>query len=554
MAHAEIIHYSVGALPLLPLPVVSGFVSDLKRRRPAEKVISAAVLSTLAVLAPVVVAAPVVPVSPQEIRTPTVEVPPRPENAVVAAVVVTVEGQQEIRRPQEDRGPPLIDSPTIVAPFDEAKIAVDQGHVRRPPVPRAARPVSDLPIVVAVFDAAEAPIAQGLIRRPDVVRPARPVDVPAVVFVLFEVPTGQDLIRRPEVVRAARPADVPAPVVVAPFDAGGAIPQGAVRRPAAEPVARPFPQEPVPAPTVIDPGAAGAIAQFQLILGVPEHRPPYALLFDNTSASFPSAVGILTTEETLNTFLTGYVGIPGTKYRFRIRQIEGSAELQTVASRSVVRAKFYPRSRLLAANAMVQVIDNPGHDASLERQAASVPRIFDFLRTRESGSTGSANAHICFEFDVSAFAGILYRSVKLRLTNEDSLRENVLFNSSFRLTRIIRPWALSTEDVTWNQYDRNLVAPLGNWSTGGGRGIDDRAESVTWAPSFPFPFETGTITESPDITVLVNAAIVNNAGILKLMVQKVNQSSGSSEINDFHSSRAPGIEEVNKPHLFFNAF
>ena len=148
----------------------------------------------------------------------------------------------------------------------------------------------------------------------------------------------------------------------------------------------------------------------------------------------------------------------------------------------------------------------------------------------------------------------MYRSVKLRLTNEQDQSSDV-FASAIRLVRIIQPWALTAEEVTWNQYDRTLTAPAGNWGTGGGRGSGvDFQESVLWTAPFPNPTGIEQVIESPDISALVDGAIQFNSGILNLMVQKTTQSSGSSSIVDFHSSRAPGQADANTPHLFFDAF
>lgn len=526
--------------------------------------------------------APALPVFSPEIRRPAEEKPPRPQapalivvpfdEAVVAALSqpvgprveppparpvdspavfvaapeVVVFGQEEIRRPQEERGPPLIDSPTIVAPFDEAKIPVDQGQVRRPPVPQAARPVSELAIVVAPFDAAEAPITQGLIRRPEVVRAARPADVPAIVFDLFDVPVGQGLIRRPEVVRPARPTDVPAIFVAAVFDAGGAL-QGDVRRPAVEPVARPFDQVPVQEVEIIDPAIAGAIAQIQLILGVPEHRPPYALLFDNSSASFPSVVQ--TTEETINTFFAAYVGIPGTKYRVRARQIEGGASLATVALRSSIRARFYPRTVLLAANATV----SPDVDTYLVgfvgSQDFNTETSVILQQAMSSFASFEKRSHICLQFNVASFAGVIWKSAKVQLWRATDSNSNGGAMPKLNIARCVRTWDLT--QATWNVFKGASPGP-DTWTQGGARNVvtdHDSTTDVAWTPP---AVAVGSMVTTPDITGIVNQAIALDAGTLRLLFVYPGAETGGG-FPGVHYHSIESLSAALRPVLFFEA-
>ena len=255
-----------------------------------------------------------------------------------------------------------------------------------------------------------------------------------------------------------------------------------------------------------------------------------------------------TTETTISTFFANFVGVSGATYRFRIRQIEGTAELVTVASRSVVRAQFYPRSRLLASNQTVTpALDTYlrgffGNEDSISQEAF----LFVEIAT-DSPAAFEKRSHPCFQFDVSAFAGLIWRSVKLQLWRAGDSSEGDGDFPTTRVARILRPWNLT--QASWNSFATGSA-----WGSGGARaeGVDHTTTNAqVW---IPVDGPEDEMVQLPDITGIVNDAIQFDGGILKLIIMYP----GTPPNQDgFPGRRYHSIEAADpdmRPQLFFDAY
>jgi len=143
----QIIHWQSEGRPVfpdIPDPPI-GSITDRQRPRVAEK-ISVAVLSTLVSLVPVV--PDVVPVFSQEVRTPEVEIAPRPENSPTVFVEEAVTSfSQQIRIPAPEPRGRLIDSPSLIAvPFDAALSGILPQQFLKPHQEHKRPPFVDSPL------------------------------------------------------------------------------------------------------------------------------------------------------------------------------------------------------------------------------------------------------------------------------------------------------------------------------------------------------------------------------------------------------------------------
>lgn len=241
--------------------------------------------------------------------------------------------------------------------------------------------------------------------------------------------------------------------------------------------------------------------------------------------------------ESVVTMFAGLVGTVPAKYRIRIRQSEGSGVIKATAGICQLRATLHARSNLLAADTMVFT---PA-DTYLEQLTPNTPQAArDQMQLRHIDPASQASPLI--QFDVSALAGFVWKSVVLRLTFVTGDGQTPPTDPI--LTRVTR--AVAIANATWNEFDSGS-----SWQTPGGTGANDQdtATAVNWTPYPAQPYATGQVMSSPDLTTIVNDAITLQSGILRLLMR--------GPFAAFTTQRIWSIEgaaDDRRPHLFFDAF
>ncbi len=248
----------------------------------------------------------------------------------------------------------------------------------------------------------------------------------------------------------------------------------------------------------------------------------------------------------------------GTKFKMEVRQRTGSPELLTVQRQSVMKIAFHPRSVYLDTDTtLFATADTFGDGFSLGTRDTDRSGI-DFVRCRFfSAFPNDTFDHGFWEFNVSAFDGIVYRDVVMRLHVHDDPPVPG-GGITMRLARMIPVWDIVGGETTLRSYAKGTQG-VGNrqeWDTLGGRTDDvdyDLATSLQWDGGAGAAVNTQV--QTPDLTALVNGAIVNNNGILQLgMLAKGTVANFNAEYHSLELIGGEGHPANFRPHLFFRAF
>lgn len=240
--------------------------------------------------------------------------------------------------------------------------------------------------------------------------------------------------------------------------------------------------------------------------------------------------------ETVTTRFMTTVAAAGTKYRIKVRQREGAPVLDTLANVCTFRAMLHARSNLLASDTTVFTAADTMMDLE-----GTLRNIFDWVTLLESIASTST---MLFRFNVAAFAGLEWKSVKLRLSiYEDDTEGLPITNPT--LHRCLKPAVV--EQATSKYYD---LSNLLEWDLIDALAPTDRDETTTVAwTGFPEGvLSTGDMAFSPDLTQIVNDAIALDGGTLLLFVHPV---FGMSQYK-FWSIR--GASDERRPALVFDAY
>ena len=244
--------------------------------------------------------------------------------------------------------------------------------------------------------------------------------------------------------------------------------------------------------------------------------------------------------ETAVTIFAGMVGVTPTNYRVLIRRREGSQVVDTVAGIGTLRATLHARSNLLGADTTIVATEDTYLDQGSEFTDRSALAFMQFRHIDPSSQT-----NMLMEFDVSALAGLVWNTVKLNLTYEDSVGSTP--QGDPQLARVLRAVTFGNAQASWRRYATALT-----WETPGATGaLDiDQASELAWT-NFPVaPYAVDQVVTSPDITDLVNDAITLQSGILFLLARIPGAPSTTQR---FHSTEA-AVADASKPNLFFEAF
>lgn len=240
--------------------------------------------------------------------------------------------------------------------------------------------------------------------------------------------------------------------------------------------------------------------------------------------------------ESVVTLFTSLIGVVPTKVRISIRQSEGSGVVKTVAGISQLRATLHARSNLLAADTTILASEDSWldkfNDDGPSRSATVILSVLNF-----AGATG---AEPVLQFDISALAGLTWKSVKLRLTyngNDSSGSGNAI------VKRILKPVDIAT--CTWNDYDKS-GSPIA-WDGAGARGPTDSDDATQVSWPLASGTASGTTILSPDLTDMTNDALSDDAGILSILMF------WPGGAHQWHSLEATASADQ-KPALFFEAF
>lgn len=241
-----------------------------------------------------------------------------------------------------------------------------------------------------------------------------------------------------------------------------------------------------------------------------------------------------TVRSSVMTMYATIVGIAGTKYRARIRRRDGTPTLDTVAGISTLRATWHARSNLLQSDTTILATN----DSWLDEGTPGSNFRFNSVILSAKGP-GNRNSPV-LEFDVSALTGLTWKSAKLRLTYDGS---DSVGDGSMLIRRVLQD--METNDSSWSYYD---TSETDAWQSAGALGpLDaDQTTQVTWPVANGTA--SGTTILSPDITDMVEDAIENQSGILKVVL---NRTSGGA--HQFHSLEAV-TGSANKPAIIFEAF
>ena len=258
------------------------------------------------------------------------------------------------------------------------------------------------------------------------------------------------------------------------------------------------------------------------------------------------------TTQTVATLLRTFVGNVGTKFKIQIRQTRGigTVVLATVASRSALGVTFHPRSRLLASNQAVLPAVDTYLNGFVGFENSNRETTDDVRIATSNPATFEKRSHLCFQFDVNAFAGLIWRSVKLRLWRTSDFSEGDGDFPVARVARCLRSWDLT--GATWNVFDG--PSPGGPaWQSVGARGVGTdhtTANATSWIPTDGPEDE---MVQLPDITGIVNDALIFDSGILKLIVlYPGTEVAGGFPPRSYHSLEA--TDATMRPVLFFDAY
>ncbi len=226
--------------------------------------------------------------------------------------------------------------------------------------------------------------------------------------------------------------------------------------------------------------------------------------------------------------------------RIVARQILGAQTLTAVASRSVLGVSLHERSNLLAADTALIT----SADTFLDQLAPTTAR-GALVRMNFSHIDPTAQNTLLMQFDVGSFAGLLWKTVKLKLTFESAGGGTP--PTIPNLSRVLQAVVISR--ATWNKFATGGAET--DWAIAGATGAADRdvPSIVAWTAYPSSPYANAQVITSTDITTLVNDAIALNNGTLFLLVD--------GPIAAFTVQRFVSIEgaaDITRPHLFFDAF
>jgi len=201
-----------------------------------------------------------------------------------------------------------------------------------------------------------------------------------------------------------------------------------------------------------------------------------------------------------------------------------------------------PRLNLTLINANVLTDDTTivaTSDSFLDGSDNNNDSTADALQFRPTDSQPRSPVFI---FDVSSMEAVSYTSVHLRL-NYDNNQSTDTGDPIF-LSFIL-------QNIVIAECTRIIYSTGNNWNTIGGEdSVDnDHTTRIDWGPTYPAPpYSIGDQIESPDLTVLVNQALADNNGLLRLIMY------GDSNIAQTH--RYESLESgdaTQHPRLIFKA-